>query len=306
MKGYNLIIAGAGPAGLTAGVYAARAKLDVVLYEKMLPGGQVATTDLVENYPGFPKGISGSELMSRIAEQAEKFNLNVESKSVENISRQGDLCLVKTEDGEGHPSKTVIVDTGAEPKSLGVPGEAEFKGRGVSYCATCDGPLYRNRKVAVVGGGDSAVEEALFLTRFAEKVYLIHRRDKLRATQLLQSRTFENKKIEFVWDSVVTEIRGGKSLESVVTKDVKTEQISELGIDGLFVYIGTIPNSDLFEEDIQRDKRGFIITDQDMATSIEGVFAAGDVRSKLLYQIATAVGDGATAVFAAEKFIEDR
>jgi thioredoxin reductase (NADPH) len=306
MKGYNLIIAGAGPAGLTAGIYAARAKLDVVLYEKMLPGGQVATTDLVENYPGFPKGISGSELMSRIAEQAEKFNLNVESKSVENISRQGDLCLVKTENGEGHLSKTVIVATGAEPKSLGVPGEAEFKGRGVSYCATCDGPLYRNRKVAVVGGGDSAVEEALFLTRFAEKVYLIHRRDKLRATQLLQSRTFENKKIEFVWDSVVTEIRGGKSLESVVTKDVKTEQISELGIDGLFVYIGTIPNSDLFEEDIQRDKRGFIITDQDMATSIEGVFAAGDVRSKLLYQIATAVGDGATAVFAAEKFIEDR
>jgi thioredoxin reductase (NADPH) len=304
MKGYDLIIAGAGPAGLTAGVYAARAKLEVVLYEKMLPGGQAATTDLVENYPGFPKGISGSELMAQMAEQAEKFGLNVESKSVENISRQGDLCLVKTEDGEEHPSKTVIVATGAEPKSLGVPGEAEFKGRGVSYCATCDGPLYQGKKVAVVGGGDSAVEEALFLTRFAEKVYLIHRRDKLRATQLLQNRTFENKKIEFVWDSVVTEIGGGKSLESVVTEDVKTEKISELGIDGLFVYIGTIPNSDLFEEDIKRDKRGFVITDQDMATSIEGVFAAGDVRSKLLYQIATAVGDGATAAFAAEKFIE--
>ncbi len=304
MKGYDLIIAGAGPAGLTAGVYAARAKLEVVLCEKMLPGGQAATTDLVENYPGFPKGISGSELMARMAEQAEKFGLNVESKSVENISRQGDLCLVKTEDGEEHPSKTVIVATGAEPKNLGVPGEAEFKGRGVSYCATCDGPLYQGKKVAVVGGGDSAVEEALFLTRFAEKVYLIHRRDKLRATQLLQNRTFENKKIEFVWGSVVTEIGGGKSLESVVTEDVKTEKISELGIDGLFVYIGTIPNSDLFEEDIKRDKRGFVITDQDMATSIEGVFAAGDVRSKLLYQIATAVGDGATAAFAAEKFIE--
>lgn len=305
MKGYDLIIAGAGPAGLTAGVYAARARLDVVLYEKMLPGGQVATTDLVENYPGFPKGISGSELMARMAEQAEKFNLNVESKSVENISRRGNLCLVKTEDGEGHPSKTVIVATGAEPKNLGVPGETEFKGRGISYCATCDGPLYQGKKVAVVGGGDSAVEEALFLTRFAEKVYLIHRRDKLRATQLLQNRTFENKKIEFVWDSVVTEIRGGKSLESAVIKNVKTEQLSELGVDGLFVYIGTVPNSDLFEEDIERDNRGFIITDQDMATSIEGVFAAGDVRSKLLYQIATAVGDGATAAFAAEKFIEE-
>ncbi|MCK4417038.1 MAG: FAD-dependent oxidoreductase, partial [Candidatus Latescibacteria bacterium] len=181
----------------------------------------------------------------------------------------------------------------------------EFKGRGISYCATCDGPLYQGKKVAVVGGGDSAVEEALFLTRFAEKVYLIHRRDKLRATQLLQNRTFENKKIEFVWDSVVTEIRGGKSLESAVIKNVKTEQLSELGVDGLFVYIGTVPNSDLFEEDIERDNRGFIITDQDMATSIEGVFAAGDVRSKLLYQIATAVGDGATAAFAAEKFIEE-
>ena len=305
MKGYDLIIAGAGPAGLTAGVYAARARLDVVLYEKMLPGGQVAATDLVENYPGFPKGISGSELMSRIAEQAEKFGLNVESKSVEKICRRGNLCLVKTEDGEEHPSKTVIVATGAEPKSLGVPGEAKFKGRGISYCATCDGPLYQGKKVAVVGGGDSAVEEALFLTRFAEKVYLIHRRDKLRATQLLQNRTFENKKIEFVWDSVVTEIRGEKSLESAVIKNVKTERLSELGVDGLFVYIGTVPNSDLFEEDIERDNRGFIITDQDMATSIEGVFAAGDVRSKLLYQIATAVGDGATAAFAAEKFIEE-
>ncbi len=306
MKSYDLIIVGAGPAGLTAGIYAARAKLDVVLYEKMFPGGQVAATDLVENYPGFPKGISGSELMSRIAEQAEKFELNVESKSVERICRRGNLCLVKTEDGEEHPSKAVIVATGTEPKSLEVPGEAEFKGRGVSYCATCDGPLYRSKKVAVVGGGDSAVEEALFLTRFAEKVYLIHRRDKLRATRLLQNRAFENKKIEFVWNSVVTEIRGERALESVVTKNVKTEQTSELGVDGLFVYIGILPNSNIFEGNIQRDERGFIITDQNMATSIEGVFAAGDVRSKLLYQIATAVGDGATAAFAAEKFIEAR
>jgi len=306
MRGYDLTIVGAGPAGLTAGIYAARAKLDVVLFEKMLPGGQVATTDLVENYPGFPEGISGSDLMVRIAKQAEKSGLNVQSKSVEKVSRLDKLCLVKTDDGEVHPSKAVIVATGTEPRSLGVPGEAEFKGRGVSYCATCDGPLYRDKKVAVVGGGDSAVEEALFLTRFAEKVYLIHRRDRLRATRVLQNRAFENKKVEFVWNSVVTEIRGEKALKSVITKDVKTGQISELEVDGVFVYIGTLPNSNIFEEDIQRDEQGFIITDQNMASSIEGIFVAGDVRSKLLYQIATAVGDGATAAFAAEKFIDAR
>ena len=304
MKEHDLIIIGGGPAGLTAGIYTARSRLDVLLLEKLMPGGQAVTTSLVENYPGFEEGISGPDLMIRMDQQARKFGLNVEIAPVERIILDGKRKRVFA-DGQEYSVKALIVASGAQPRLLGVPGEKELKGKGVSYCATCDGAFFRERRVAVVGGGDSAVEEAVYLTKFADKVFIIHRRDQLRATQLVQERALQHEKIEVLWDTVVTRINGEQTVQSVTVKNVKTGQENQLDVAGVFMYVGVIPNSDFFDFPIDKDEGGFLITDQDMQTTVEGIYAAGDVRSKSFRQIVNATGEGAVAAFSAEKYLEN-
>ena len=299
----DLIIVGAGPAGLTAGLYAARARLNVVLFEKISPGGQVLLTDIVENYPGFPEGISGFELMDRMKRQTESFGLSIEIREVLSFRFDPDLKVIVTDKGE-EQAKSVILACGATPRKLGIPGEDQLTGRGVSYCATCDGPFYRDQEVAVIGGGDTAVEEALFLTKFATRVYLVHRRDQLRATKVLQERVMANDKVEIIWDTIPQRILGESGVEAVELKNVKTSQLSTLNVQGIFVFIGYEPNTQLLKGILDLDKLGFIRTNAEMETSVAGVFAAGDIRSKNLRQISTAVGEGATAAFSAEKYLD--
>jgi len=300
----DLIIIGAGPAGLTAGLYASRARLRTVLLEKLAPGGQILTTDWVENYPGFPEGLSGYELVDRMKRQAENFDLTIQGNEVLRLELTPEKKRVFTDKGVME-TKALILATGASPRKLGIEGEGLLTGKGVSYCATCDGPFYRDQEVAVIGGGDTAVEEALFLTKFASRIHLVHRRDELRATKLLQERAAAAEKVVFVWDSVPTRILGQTGVEGIELKNVKTEGISTLPVEGVFVFIGYDPSNDLLADlPVDFDDLGFVKTNQNMETSIPGVFAAGDIRSKLLRQVSTAVGDGATAAFAAERFIE--
>ena len=301
---HDLIIIGAGPAGLTAGLYASRAEINCILLEKISPGGQVLNTDWVDNYPGFPEGLGGFDLVDKMRAQAERFGLEIVSTEVMGIEKTGDGFGVNLVD-KSLEAGAVILATGASPRQLGVPGEVELTGRGVSYCATCDGPFFKEAEVAVVGGGDSAVEEALFLTRFASKVYIIHRRDKLRAVEVIARRAIEDPKIEILWDTVVESIDGHDGVEGLTLKNVKTGDISHLEVTGTFMFVGLDPQSGLAADLVERDGQGFIVTDQDMATGTPGFFVAGDVRSKLLRQISTAVGDGATAAFAAQRFLED-
>jgi thioredoxin reductase (NADPH) len=301
---YDLIIIGAGPAGLTAGLYAARGRLNALLLERLAPGGQVLTTDWVENYPGFPEGISGFELMEKMKTQAEHFGLPIRMEEVTGLELHSEKKLVITHK-ERLETKALILTLGATPKKLGIEGEELLIGKGVSYCATCDGPFYRDQEVAVIGGGDTALEEALFLTRFAVKVHLTHRRDKLRAVKLLQDRAMAEEKIEFIWDTVPVRILGENGVEGIELKNVKTGEIDRKEVQGVFVFIGTQPNSDVINGMVRQDENGFVITDEKMETSIPGVFAAGDIRSKVLRQVSTAVGDGANAAFFAERFIED-
>lgn len=303
MDRYDLMIIGGGPAGLTAGLYASRAKLKTLLIEKNLAGGQIAATDHVENYPGFTAG-SGQELTEIMEEQAKKFGTAFLAAGVTAVQLQGREKVVSTTQGQFR-APAVILATGTASRRLGVPGEAEFIGRGVSFCATCDGAFYEELPVMVVGGGDAAVEEAVYLTRFAEKVYLVHRRDALRATAVVQEKAFANKKIEFVWDSVVKEIQGDELLERVVVKNVKSGMEKIIAVNGVFVYIGFLPNTAFLEGQVKLSASGYIITDDCMATSVPGVFAAGDCRQKLLRQVVTATGDGATAAFAAEKYLQE-
>ena len=294
---YDVIIIGGGPAGLSAGIYAGRARLKTVIIEKLMPGGQAAVTDFIENYPGFSEGVTGSELTMKMQEQAEKFgceflyeetiDVNVEEKTVKTPSQE-------------YRGKTLIIATGADPKNLEVPGTDTLRGRGISFCATCDGALFSGKTVTVVGGGDSAIKEAMFLTRFVSKVFVIHRRDALRAEKIIQEKAFQNSKIEFIWDTIVTEIKGDQRVKSVMVKHVKTGEESEIPVDGVFIYIGRIPNTSLFEVE---KVNGYIVTDEDMHTSVEGVFAAGDCRKKAHRQVATAVGDGAAAAMSAEEYI---
>ena len=299
----ELIIIGAGPAGLTAGLYAARARLKTVLLERLAPGGQVMTTDRVENYPGFPEGISGFELIDRMKKQAESFDLKIELTEVSSLELTPEKKVVVTDKGK-YESKALILTTGATPMKIGIEGETLLTGKGVSYCATCDGPFYRDQEVAVIGGGDTAIEEALFLTRFVSNVHVIHRRDELRATKLLQERAMADEKIHFIWDTIPTRILGVNGVEGIELKNVKTEGISQLPVEGVFVFVGYSPGNDLIKGKLDLDPYGYVITDNDMETSVPGVFAAGDIRSKLLRQIVTAVGEGATATFAAEKYLE--
>ena len=300
---YDTIIIGAGPAGMTAALYAARSNLKVALIEGGLPGGQMNNTSDIENYPGYAN-ISGPELAEKMFEPLENLGVEHLYGLVENIEDHGDVKKLITDDEE-FETRTVIVATGSKHRLLGVPGEEELNSRGVSYCAVCDGAFFRDQDLLVVGGGDSAVEEAIFLTQFAKTVTIVHRRDELRAQKVLQDRAFANEKINFIWDSVVKEIKGENRVESVVIENVKTNQVTEHAFGGVFIYVGLDPVSD-FTKDLQiQDESGWIVTDDHMKTSVAGVFAVGDVRQKDLRQVTTAVGDGAIAGQEAYKYITE-
>ena len=300
----NLIIIGSGPAGFTAGIYAGRAELAPLLITGGALGGQMSFTAYIENYPGFPEGITGQELTQLMQKQAGRFDTKVEMDEVTGVDFSVYPFKVKTHAQE-YEAKAVIIATGSSPRKLGVPGEKEFAGRGVSYCAVCDGFFYQNRTVIVVGGGDSAVEEAMFLTKYASKIYLVHRRSRLRAEKVIQERAFKNEKIEWVWDSVVTEILGDQGVAQVQVKNVKTDEESFLTADGIFIYIGNVPDTQFLDGQIELNERGYIVTDRKCHTSVPGVFAAGDVQEWVLQQIATAVGSGAMAAMEADKFIAE-
>ena len=302
---YDLVIIGGGPAGLTAGLYAARAKLNVIMIEKVVPGGQILVSDWIENYPGFPEGLSGSDLVFKMTEQTKKFGLNIENGEVISLDLENRVKKVILSD-KTIKTHAIIIATGASPRKLGVPGEDIFYGKGVSFCATCDGPFFKDSVIAAVGGGDTAIQESIFLTKFAKKVYLIHRRDKLRATKILQERLFANDKIEVIWDSVVTEIKGGlTNVDKVVIKNLRSGKTDDLKVDGCFIWVGINPNTEFLKDVVKLDQQGFVIADSSMQTSVPGVFAAGDVRNTPLRQVATAVGDAAIASFSAEHYIEN-
>lgn len=304
MKVRDLIIIGAGPAGMSAGIYAARSALSPLIIESQMPGGQVALTDFIENYPAFPNGMSGQELTKLMEEQCNNFNVEfMNFVQVDFVEKENKIFKLKTNQGDFF-AKTVIVATGASPAELGIPGEREFKGRGVSYCATCDGPLFKDKDILVVGGGDSAVQEAIYLTKFVSSLKIVHRRDKLRARKMLQEKVFKNPKIDILWNSNLLEIKGKDLVERVVIFNNKTNQKREIRIDGVFMYVGFKPNSSLVKDLVEMDKLGRIITDHKMKTSTTGLFAAGDVRNTPLRQVVTAVSDGAIAAINAEEYLE--
>ncbi len=301
---FDLIIIGGGPAGLTAGIYAARSKMNAVLLEKMVPGGNVSITSEVENYPGTPN-VSGPELVINMEKQARDFGLDIKSEEVVSIEVGAGTKghTVKTDSGE-YVSKSVLIATGSNPRRLGCPGEEEHIGKGVSYCATCDGAFFREKEIVVAGGGDSAVEEALFLTKFASKVTIVHRRDRLRATRIIQEKAFKNSKIDFIWDSVIDSIEGTPTVKNVKIRNVKTSEVTDFKADGVFVFVGYIPGTEFVPGIISKNNEGYIITDIEMRTNIPGVFAAGDIISKKQRQIVTACGDAATAIKSIESYNE--
>ena len=304
---YDIAIIGGGPAGLTAGLYASRARMKTILVEKLICGGQILITDTIENFPGFPSGIKGPELADWMVKQAGHFGLEMRSAEVKGVRRGekgGRSFSVELTDGPNLEALSVIVSTGARWNSLGIPGEKELTGRGVSYCATCDGPLFKGKEVVVIGGGDTALEDALFLTKFADKVTIVHRRDRFRGTKILQERVAANNKIAICFNSVATAIVGAKKCEAVEIKDVGTAAAKTVKASGVFVLIGMTPNSEGFRDPIKTDDKGYILCDDDMKTSADGIFACGDVRRKLLRQVVTAAGDGATAAFSAQHYVE--
>ncbi len=302
---YDLVVIGAGPAGLTAGMYAARARINHIVVEKNpIPGGQIVNTESVENYPGFDDALSGFELMEKFRQQAEKFGANIKTATVSSLKRSEGKFIISTDAGET-TAEAVIVASGSSPMRMNIPGEEEFIGHGVSFCATCDGALYRDKIVAVIGGGDAGIEEGMFLTRFASKVIVIEMMDHLGATKILQERAAQNEKMEIILSHKPVEIVGDRVVAGIVVENLKSGEKKRLDVDGVFVYIGVKPNVDFISIDgLELDRRGFIVTDDNMSTGISGLFAAGDVRSKLLRQVSTAVGDGATAAFAAQRFLE--
>lgn len=296
---YDLVIIGNGPAGLSAGIYAVRYGLDTLILEKDVISGQIALTDIVENYPGF-SSIAGMELMDKFKEHAQEAGVTTEDGEVLNIKSDGNKKIISTDEGEIE-AKAVIIATGANPQHLGVPGEEEFAGRGVSYCATCDGPFFRGKNVAVIGGGDSAITDALILSNLASKVYIVHRRDELRATKVLKDRAFSRNNIEFICDTILDEVLGDGSVEKVILKNVKSGDTVEMAMDGVFIYVGVVPNTGFV--DVDKNSAGFIITSDRMETSVEGIYAAGDCRVTPLRQVVTAVSDGAIAAASAHEFV---
>ncbi|MCF6462521.1 thioredoxin-disulfide reductase [Clostridium sp. Cult1] len=306
---YDVVIIGAGPAGLAAGLYASRARLKTLILEKEKAGGQIVSTAEVANYPGSIENATGPTLVARMVEQAEEFGAEKVLDTIKEVELDGKIKVLKGEKDE-YQAKTVIIATGANPRPIGCPGEKELTGRGVSYCATCDAAFFEDMEVFVVGGGDTAVEEGMYLTKFARKVTIIHRRDELRAAKSIQEKAFKNEKMDFMWDSVVEEIKGDGIVESMVVKNVKTGELTEIFADeddgtfGIFPFIGFIPATELFTDKVNLNN-GYIETDEDMKTNIPGVFAAGDVRVKSLRQVVTATADGAIAAVQAEKYINE-
>lgn len=306
MQKEKVIIIGSGPAGLTAALYAARANLNPLVLAGDLLGGQISLTSEVENYPGFPEGLTGPELVELMKTQAERFGARIEFDSAIEVDfTKGSPFYVKTYSGE-YEAEAVIVTVGASPRKLEIPGESEFVGRGVSYCGTCDGFFFRGKEVVVVGGGDSALEEGIFLTKFATKVTVIHRRDELRGGATLQERAFANEKIDFIWDTVVEAIEGNGTVQQVKLLNRKTGETSEFRTDGVFVFIGHDPNNSIFGGQLEMDSQGYVITDRQMRTSVEGVFAAGEIQDKLYRQIATSVGQGCAAAMMCERWLAER
>ena len=299
---YELIIIGGGPAGLAAGLYAARARMKTLCLERLTPGGALATTEDVENYPGF-RAITGPDLVEKMLEHAKDFGMELSYSDANSIELDGTDRIVHTDEGP-FVAKAVLIASGAKINKLGVPGEEEFSGRGVSYCAVCDGAFFRDQDVVVVGGGDAAIDEGLYLTRRVETVTVIHRRDQLRASKILQERAFANEKVSFMWEMVVREIHGNGMVKEILLENVKTAEQSVHPTDGLFVYIGSKPNTDFVKGLVEMDEAGHIITDLHMQTSVPGIYAAGDVRIDSYRQAVTAGGDGCTAALAAEKYIE--
>jgi len=300
----NVIIIGSGPAGLTAAIYAGRANLQPLVISGLERGGQVTLTNDLENYPGFPNGLGGFEMYQLLEQQAIKFGAEMLYEVVTEVELKGEIKKVKTTD-QVYEARTVIVATGSNPKRLGVPGEDQYIGKGVSYCATCDGFFFSGKHVAVIGGGNSALDEGLFLTRFAAKVTIIHRRDRLRADAILQERAQANEKMDFIWDSVVEEVKGQGSVNALKLKNVKTGAITDFPVDGVFVFIGHHPNTDLFAGKLQLDEAGYLVTDRRMRTNLAGVFGCGDVQDSVYRQAITAAGTGCQAAIEAERYIAE-
>jgi len=301
---YDVLIIGGGPAGLTTAIYTCRAGWKTVLVEMGAPGGQASNTEIIENYPGFPEGIAGPELMQRFYEQAVRFGCEFVTAQVTGLDPEGDVKKV-TVGQRQLEARAVVIATGTHPRQLGVAGETRFRGKGVSYCATCDGFFFRGKKIAVVGGGDAAVKEALYLSNLAEEVTIIHRRDVFRAAKILGEKARKTANIKIMWDSVVDEISGTDKVEKVKIHNVKTKESREIAVDGVFMYVGTVPNTDFLDARIQRSEQGYIITNEKLECNIPGVFAAGDCRLKGSRQVANAVGDGASVLPAIDEYLHN-
>lgn len=301
---YDVIIIGGGPAGLTSAIYTCRAGYKTLIVEMGAPGGQAATTEIIENYPGFPEGLSGPELMMNFYNQAARFGCEFMTAQVTGLKDRGQIKLVET-NSETLEAKAVIIAAGSWPRELGVQGEREYRGRGVSYCATCDGFFFRNKKVAVIGGGDSAVKEAIYLANLAKEVYVIHRRDAFRAAKILGDKVLALPNVRIYWDAVVDEIIGEAQVQKVTIHNVKTQGKDELSVDGVFLYVGTKPNTEFLDEKFTRNPQGYLKTSESLETSVPGIFAAGDCREKGSRQVATAVGDGALVLTALEDYLHN-
>ena len=304
----DIAIIGAGPAGMTASVYARRAGYSVTVFELGMPGGQLSTTDKIENFPGYPEGLPGAELGMKFYEHAQAFGAEYVFEQVVRVEADGAVKKVVTNNGteeKEYEARAIIIATGAHPRTLGVPGEDTFRGHGVSYCGTCDGFFFRGKDVCLVGGGDVAVEDAIYLANMCNSVTVFHRRDELRANKRSQDAAFANGKITFVWNTIVTELKGDDQLRSVVTKNVKTDEVKEWTFDGCFIFVGYDPNQDVYPQGLATDERGYVLTDENMATNIPGVYAVGDVRKKNVRQVATAVGDGGIVMSDIERYFRE-